>query len=419
MELQANFLRHVRRRVKNHRLYVVANEVQNAFKQIKRLDRNVISLQPKRSSQGSLLLSYIAAPFLLKPGQHVSHDHTHDWESLQIANTFLDFGYHVDVIQWDNYTFVPVKDYTFFIDARMNLKRVGRLLKENCVKIMHIDTAHWLFHMTAQHRRLLALQQRKGITLSLHKTVDPNEGIEQADCATILGNEFTISTYRYANKPIYRVPISTTILYDWPEAKDFEACRKRFLWFGSGGLVHKGLDLVIEAFVEMPEYHLTICGPVHRERDFEKAFHRELYQTPNIHTIGWVDISKPDFLEITNGCVGLIYPSCSEGQSGAVVTCLHAGLIPIVSYESGVDIDDFGFLLKDCSIETIKESIRMVANLSAQELRERARQAWEFARANHTREKFAEEYRKIVTDIISSHCSRVASSTVVPSQVGP
>jgi glycosyltransferase involved in cell wall biosynthesis len=418
MRLQKYFPGFLKRRFKNHRLYIIANEVQKVLKEVKRLDRSIISLKPEGPPQGNVLLSYITEPFLLKPGQHVSYAHSNNWESLQIAQTFLDLGYHVDVIKWNNYTFIPVKDYVFFIDARMNLERVGRLLKKDCVKIMHIDTAHWLFHMTAQHRRLLALQQRKGITLSLRKTVTPNRGIEQADCATILGNEFTISTYRYANKPIYPVPLATAVLYPWPEGKDFEACRKRFLWFGSGGLVHKGLDLVLEAFAEMPDYHLTVCGPIHEERDFEQAFYRELYQTPNTHTIGWVDISAPEFLEITNSCVGLIYPSCSEGQSGGVVTSLHAGLIPIVSYESGVDVDDFGFLLKDCSIENIKEAIRMVSSVSAQELQERARWAWEFARANHTREKFAEVYRQVVTKIITSRCSRSTPRSTVGPQVG-
>jgi glycosyltransferase involved in cell wall biosynthesis len=402
MSLPKTFRRLARHHFKNHQLYVMASEVKKVLKQIKGLDRNVISLEPERPSQGNVLLSYITKPFLLKPGQPVSNAHTHDWDSLQIAKTFLDLGYHVDVIGWNNYTFTPENDYSFFIDARMNLERLARFLNKHCVKIMHIDTAHWLFHMTAQHQRLLELQHRKGVTLSLRKTVAPNRGIEEADCATMCGNEFTISTYRYANKPIYRVPHSTAALYPWPEGKDFEACRRRFLWFGSGGLVHKGLDLVLDAFAAMPEYHLTVCGPIHQERDFEKAFYRELYQTPNIRTVGWVDISGPEFLEITNSCVGLIYPSCSEGASGGVVTCLHAGLIPVISYESGLDVEDFGFLLKDCSIETIKESICMVASLSAEEIKERARRTWECARANYTRERFADEYQKVVAKIIAS-----------------
>ena len=37
-------------------------------------------------------------------------------------------------------------------------------------------------------------------------------------------------------------------------------------------MVHKGLDLVLEAFVAMPEYHLTVCGKVSSEKDFEDAY---------------------------------------------------------------------------------------------------------------------------------------------------
>jgi glycosyltransferase involved in cell wall biosynthesis len=220
----------------------------------------------------------------------------------------------------------------------------------------------------------------------------------------MLGNEFTANTFKYANKPIYRIPISQPILYDWPENKDFEACRRNFLWFGSGGLVRKGLDLVLEAFADMPDHNLTICGPIQKETDFEKVYYKELYQTANIRTIGWTDIGSIEFIEITNRCIGLVYPSSSEGQCGGVVTCLHAGLIPIISYESGVDVDDsFGVILKDCSIDTIKNTVQMISGLPAEKLKIMSRKAWEFARANHTRERFSEEYRKVILKIIDMH----------------
>lgn len=235
----------------------------------------------------------------------------------------------------------------------------------------------------------------------------PNLGIEHADCAVVQGNEFTISTFNYANKPIYKVPTSADILLPWPAHKDFEACKKCFLWLGSGGLVHKGLDLLLDVFAEMPDYQLTICGPISREKDFEKTYYRELYQTSNIHTVGWIDISSQEFIRITNSCIGFINPSCSEGQSASVVTCLHAGLIGIVTYESGVDIgDDFGIVLKECSIEEIKDSIRRISGLPDLELKRMSRKAWKFARTNHTREKFAEEYRKVILEIIAETQTR-------------
>jgi glycosyltransferase involved in cell wall biosynthesis len=92
---------------------------------------------------------------------------------------------------------------------------------------------------------------------------------------------------QYAKKPLFPVPIPSACMYPWSESKDFDACRRNFLWFGSGGFIRKGLDLVLEAFAGMPEYHLTVCGPIEEERDFQQAFAKELYDTPNIHTLGW------------------------------------------------------------------------------------------------------------------------------------
>ena len=189
----------------------------------------------------------------------------------------------------------------------------------------------------------------------------------------------------------------------WPEKKDFEACRKRYLWFGSGGLVRKGLDLALEAFAGMPDHHLTICGPIKEEKDFEIAYYKELYETPNITTIGWVDVSKPEFLEITNRCIGVVFPSAAEGGGGSVITCMHAGLIPIVSYEASVDVDDeYGLVLKNCSIEEIQNSIRKISRLSEEKLKSMARKSWQFVRVNHTQQRFSEEYRKAI-EKISNH----------------
>lgn len=361
------------------------------------------SLKPENGSKGYVLLSLWIKPFLLRPGEPLPNTHTHNWESLQIAKMFLSFGYSVDVIDYRNRTFIPKRDYVVFFSFRTNFERIARMLNEDCIKIVHLDTAHWLFNNSASYKRGLDLQQRKGVALKGLRLVEHNMAIECADFATILGNQFTINTYGYAQKPIFRIPISTCAVYPWPEGKDFEACRKNFLWFGSGGLVHKGLDLLLEAFADMPDYHLTLCGPIQEEEDFETCYFKELYQTPNIHTVGWVDLESPGFIEITKNCSGLIYPSCSEGQSGSVVNCLHAGLIPILSYESGVDVNDFGVILKDCSVEEIRESVQKLASLPVQELKAMARKSREFARANHTRERNAEEYRKAIQQIMEMH----------------
>jgi hypothetical protein len=399
----------VKRYLERYKLYQVAREIKwclhRSLKEADntdRIDRRVVSLKPDGPSRGNVLLSYILDPFLLKPNEPIPHSHTNYWESMEMAKTFLDLGYSVDAISYRNTEFIPHKKYSIFIDARWNLQRLSPLIDKDCVKIMHVDLCHMLFNNAAEANRLLALQQRRGVTLPPRRFELPNLAIEYADCATVLGNEFTINTFRYANKPIYRVPISNPFIYPWPEKKDFEACRKRYLWFGSGGLVRKGLDLILEAFVGMPDYHLIVCGPIKEEKDFEMAYYKELYETPNISTIGWVDVSKPEFLEITNRCIGIVFPSAAEGGGGSVITCMHAGLIPIVSYEASVDVDDdYGLVLKNCSIEEIQNSIRKISMLSEEKLKSMARKAWQFVRVNNTQQRFSEEYRKTIDTILT------------------
>ncbi len=361
-----------------------------------------ISLKPEKPSQGDVLFSFLVDPFLVKPDDPIFNSHTHYWECLQIAQIFLDLGYAVDVIDSHNQTFRPGgKRYSFFVGHRINFDRVADSLKKSgCVKIAHLDTAHWIANNHLTYQRKFDLQQRRGVALNgSHRMIEVNQAIEKADHAVTYGNRFTLDTYRYAQKPLFRVPISTCAVFPWSENKNYGASRSNFLWFGSGGFVHKGLDLVLEAFAEMPNCHLYVCGPLQKEKDFVRAYYKELYETTNIHAVGWVDVGGPEFKEITNKCVGLVYPSCSEAGGGSAIVCMHAGLIPIVSYESSVDVNDFGVILKDNSITTIKNTVQIISDLSGEQLQGMARNAWEFARANHTREKFAEEYKRIILNI--------------------
>jgi len=136
------------------------------------------------------------------------------------------------------------------------------------------------------------------------------------------------------------------------------------------------------------------------------AYHKELYETPNIHAVGWVDVESQDFTMMAKQCLGVVYPPCSEAGGGNVIICMHAGLIPLVSYESSVEVEDFGVMFKDNSVKTIKSAVQMVSALPSDQLRQMARKAWECARANHTREKFTEEYKKLVLHVLGKTGSK-------------
>ncbi len=397
----------IKRYLEAQKYFVAARDlkltIQKSFRQSKITDRRIASLAPNDSPRGFALLSYILDAFFLKPGQSIPITHTNFWASLQIAKALLELGYWVDVIDYRNQTFTPDRNYSIVIDVRRNLERLAPRLGERCIKVMHLDTSHILFHNSAEANRLLALQRRRGVTLSPRRFEMPNLGIENADCAITYGGEFAIGTFLYSNKPIYRVPCPADLACSHSEEKDFETARKNFLWFGSGGMVHKGLDLVLESFAELPEYHLTVCGPVEREQDFEKAYHKELYETPNITTVGWIDVGSPQFMEITNKCIGVVSTSCSEGSGTATLICMGVGLIPIFTPEACAAAgDNIGFVLKDHEINTIKQAVREVASLPATTLSQLSQDASDYVKANHTRERFANEYKKALHEIIGT-----------------
>ena len=368
--------------------------VRKHLRRLRRIDQRVVTLEPEGKPVGRALLSYIIDPLLLPPDREVPHSHTHFWETRTLAQALAAAGYTVDAISWTHHGYVPPQPVDLLIDVRMNLERLAPLVP-NAVKVLHADTAHHSFHNPAQEARLSALQTRRGVAIRPQKRLPVNQAAEHADLISVLGNGFTQGTYAFAGKPMVHLPVSVPRTYPWPEGKDFDRVRRHFLWFGSGGLVHKGLDLVLEAFAGLPDHHLTVCGPIRSERDFEREYFRELYQTPNIETRGWVDVAGEDFQTLCRDTLGLVYPSCSEGGGSSALTCMHAALVPLLNREVSVDVEpDTGVLLEDLSVEGLRRAVVEVSERDAGSLEAMARGAWSFARAHHTKERFETKAEK-------------------------
>lgn len=369
----------------------------------------VAALRPDGKPAGNVLISYIPDD-VLKPESEVSASHTHYWECRHMANSFRRAGYSVDVIDFADSEFIPDKPYDVLVSARTNLERLARHVPPHCLKIAHLDTAHFLTNNANATERLRQVRDRHRVALRSTRMVEANWALEAADIGCVLGNAFTVDTYEFAGKPVHRIPLSSVRQFDWQADKDFDACRKTFLWFGSGGFVHKGLDLAIDAFAELPDYRLLICGPLDLEPRFVKAFNEALYQRDNIETIGWVDVTSPEFAEIRRRTVATVYPSCSEGGGGSTIACMHAGLIPVVSPQASVDVGDFGAVIEDLSVDAVRRAVQALGEQPAEQLEKRALAAWEYARRNHTRDTFAASYDRFVADVVLPEVRRRRAS---------
>lgn len=362
------------------------------------------SYRPEGAVRGQVLLAHEIEALLLGPGKAVPLHHNNLGEARVMLDTLLGLGFAVDVVSRLRTRFKPRKRYDLLIAPRANLAALAATLNADCIKVVHLDTSHWLFNNAAIFAREKALLARRGIALESHKFVSSNRAIETADYATLLGNDFDYGTYAFAGKPVFQIPNPSAMTYPWFEDKDFAAARGRFLWIGSEGLVHKGLDLVLEAFARMPDLHLTVCGPIKRDPAFEAAFRRELYELPNIETLGWVDIASPAFAQVLQRTSALVYPSCAEACCGTVINSMQAGLIPIASVELGVDIDpDFGMLLGEGTVEAVEQAVRSLAARSPADLAAMSRRSWDIARTTYTHERYRAVFGAAIERIVTEH----------------
>lgn len=147
-------------------------------------------------------------------------------------------------------------------------------------------------------------------------------------------------------------------------------------------------------------------GPVYDEPEFVNVYGKELFHTSNITCVGWLDKFSDDFRVILEQSVAHVFPSCSEAGAAAVIETMAAGVIPVVTHEASIDVENFGILLQDASIESIIRQVREIAAMPGEELCRRAQKAWEAAHWNHTPEKFERTYRETMEMILAKHGKR-------------
>jgi len=78
-----------------------------------------------------------------------------------------------------------------------------------------------------------------------------------------------------------------------------------------------------------------------------------------------------------------IFPGTAEGSATSVLTCMRRAVIPIVTYETGVDIKDFGILLKSKKLEEIIKTIKLCMKISDKDFQKRLintyRDSWNYS----------------------------------------
>jgi glycosyltransferase involved in cell wall biosynthesis len=325
--------------------------------------------KPHHPLEKQALFSYIVHPFSIPRDDPRFLGHNNIWYTHEIVRVLNRMGYRVDVIDYQDTSFTPQYSYDLFLGhGGVNFSKIAQALPDSCSKVFFSTCAYWQFHNQQERSRFVQLKQRRGVDLPLDRYIynGEDEALSLADGLIGLGNDFTRSTFAISHNIIM---INNAALYDdtfdWCN-KDYQEGRMHFLYYAGRGNVHKGLDLLLEAFTGMQQ-HLWICTLI--EPKFKRIYQKELLETSNIHLVGRIKPRSRDFYRLMRLCNFCILPSASEGGAQSVVECINQGLIPLISKECGLDVEDFGSIIEPCTIEDIQHQIRRFSSYPAEQCR--------------------------------------------------
>ncbi len=367
--------------------------LKNWLKRIKGIEV-VCNVNHTKSAKRCLLV-YITTPFYAKE-RNCSHQN--QWQVIELARIIGSHGFIVDVVNFNNKYARLKHSYDLVVGLiPRGIDIYTKHMNPGCKQVAYLTSMNLAVTSGNEKKRLEECYQRRGVKLKPQRFAGYIETrIEQFDAVWYIGNEYNFKSYDcFKMPPAYRIK-NTGYFFPWadPDADRDPHC---FMYFGSAGQVHKGLDLLLELFSEeIKNCTLYVCGNFASEEDFAKEYHKELYETRNIVPVGRVNIETPQYEELSKICAYSILPSCSEGCAGSVLTNMSAGIIPIVSRECGFEEDEV-ISLPDCKKETIKKFILEYCKKDSDWIKKQSRYSIQIVRERYSNRNFTESVEQALS----------------------
>jgi len=346
--------------------------------------------------QPRVLISYISKPLL-----DIAAHHTNISETFQIIQYFSSRNFIIDLVYCNDITALS-KIQTLKYDFIFGFGDVFYFMTKNYPNInncIYVTENTPDFSHKKEKERIDYYYYRHKIKIPFSRTGNfyKNEHFDFAKNALTMGIESQLYRYSYTNLQI----ISPTGLLNTNFTKHCEITdkiKKSFLWFGSRGAVHKGLDILIDIVENNKDLTLHICGLDNNEK---YLFKEKILKCKNIYDHGFINTNSQKFVEIINSVTFLVFPSCSEGMSSAVLTIARHGVLLLLQNSSGMDrIGEHAFWLEDFKIEHVEKRMREVSALGNDYLTQKSRELQKYANREFCLDNFTENFKKCMDKIL-------------------
>lgn len=350
----------------------------------------------KKKCNRKVLISYIVNPF-----EKGSLTHTNFFEAMTIAEVFDELGYQVDIVQYDTVK-TDLEKYDVIYGFGESIEYFYAQKYSEKTKVICYSTGmHQFFQNIETLQRVKSLQKEKGVWLINSARLTDFSWFRQiilSNAIITLGNVEVKKTFEPfykgdlfpLNSPFYKVRDYKKIGVKHSQA------HHSYVWFGSSGLVHKGLDLCLDFFKQYPNLTLHVCGPVENDSAFIKLYNNELFHTKNIHYHGFVDINSDKFDDILKSSWYAIFPSCSEGGSPSLLTVIGNGaMIPVMTRAASIDVPN-AYYIEELTVSGINHAVNESQKNLEEELLEKAQENAEFVIENNSLENYRKNLKKIL-----------------------
>lgn len=353
------------------------------------------------------LLCYLPEAF---KGNTLPKYHSNFTECHTAAEALDKLGYSVDCasrnkagIDYSRYDVVLGINCPSFAASFTSNKKTSPL------RIFYSVGAHTFYNFRATAERNKEFFERHNCWLLPSYHYVPGNGMnyymsQLSDAVISLGDSFLLQQASNEGESTDKVKALQAFYFkvcEPDEKKDFTQCRNNILWFGSSGMMHKGLDIAIDFALEHPQFTLHICGGSRQESEFWELYMPKIKAAENIVMHGFVDIESREFANTLANCGILLNPSLSESGAVSALNVLGNGaLLPVYSKGTGLDIANVGVEVSEVTYANFKNALLAVAGLPTEIIEQKAWEAHRLVKEKYTLENYRESMYKHIKDII-------------------
>jgi hypothetical protein len=349
-------------------------------------------------NQKKAIICYLTRSYFIN-WEYTKKDRTQPFEIMKIVNILSGLGYGIDVIDCNDIKALEViksKKYDLIFGFGETFYQLTNL-QPAAISVLYMTENHPEFSYREERKRLDYFYERHGRKLNLTRSGKYYKiyHLQKNYSYVITMGETKLLENQYCN-PYFIFPTGLTNPNFVFKNKNHLHSRKHFLWLGSEGAVHKGLDLLLDVFNQQDNIVLHICGLQKHDRKQLIIQKRE-----NIIEYGHIDINSDLFLEINNMCSFIILPSCSEACSTSITTGMLHGLIPIVMSDTGFNkLDENAIFFEDFKIDYLRMKLNEISNVNPDKLTLLSKHVFDFAHQNFSISKFENNFKAIILDIL-------------------